>query len=76
MSHQDTSEFVVELEKQAKDFEERARFWESKEVIGLQIQAEGGTWKDISGNELASRLRWLAEEWRKIAGHVGESDQK
>lgn len=72
MSDDDTNDFVAELEKQAAEFEERAKFWESKQgtVTGLQVQVEGGVWKEVSAKELASRLRWLAKEWRDIARHV------
>lgn len=60
MSDDDTNDFVAELEKQAAEFEERAKFWESKQgtVTGLQVQVEGGVWGDDSGKRhLPARRR-------------------
>ena len=65
MADRETQEFLEELEKQAKEFEERAKFWESKRVTGLEIITDDSA-IEITGPELAKRLRIFAAEWRKM----------
>lgn len=61
------SDFVHELEQDAERLEERARFWDSSDVIGYQTLAGDELSKEISGSEVASRLRRDAEELRDLA---------